>query len=83
MVQSDLLGIRQVQKTGTFTVDFIFFSFLRHFLTGKGSAFSATRHLIRLGHICSWSKTKLPGSSPLASGAADARANSPQSAVPF
>ena len=61
MVQSDLLGIRHVQKTGTFTVDFIFFSFLRHFLIGKGSAFSASRHLIRWGHICSWSKTKLPG----------------------
>ena len=78
MVQSDLLGILQVQGTGTFRVDFIFFSFLRHFLTGNDSAFSASRHLIRWGCIYSWSKTKLPDSFPLASAAADARVNSPQ-----
>ena len=80
MVQSNLLGIRQVQKTVTFTVDFIFFSYLRHFLKGTGSAISTSRHLIS---ICSWSKAKLPGYSPLASAAADARASSPQSAVSF
>ena len=83
MVQSDLLGILQVHKTGTFRVDFIFFSFLRPFLTGNDSAFSAPRHLIRWGRNLPLVKTKLPDSFPLASAAADARVNSPQSTVPF